>query len=601
MAESSASNRGQLLSKPLVANAASAGEVLVEGTAGTGQDRGDGVRVVNSSPATGSDGSASQRSPPQRSRLHTASPALNERLEQYDQHGAGRRPASPYLGGGLAKEENYMHAKMKYHRALVTATRSERVVRRAAAQANGEEITRSFESTNSGMLDLLHPPPHVLPHTFFVKLPFHLGDADGEGHQGSLGFIFTVMNTMMGSTLMTLPWGFNRAGLIAATVLTILFGVVSFYTCGLIMEWGAIRPTETYAEFADLCELYLGQRAKQVANLTSIFIIVGAAACYHVLMSTNLQAVVESVLARSGDTDVAANIFCCGDGQFAYAVSSAVVGACMLAMLAIRDISKLVQMGSYGVLALVYNVGFLVVTAMLNIHDAVGQVPATPRPIKTAGGLSDIGVFVGMMGLSLFVHSVLLPIAGSHVKLKNQPAAVKRDLGVAYMLTVFLYVLVGAVPAMAFQLGRGVIPQYASEDSQLSQNILLDYPQSSTGALVGRAALVLQLGIVYPILCAVMRKQFFAGCLGDDNPSQMSTLAFNMVLVAFTTTISAVYPSPGSVVGYVGMYTAIVYILWLPVLVHLRAGKAERTLFSTSMNLCVAIGGTVVVLLQFLA
>merc|ERR1712070_1174734 len=109
------------------------------------------------------------------------------------------------------------------------------------------------------------------------------------------------------------------------------------------------------------------------------------------------------------------------------------------------------------------------------------------------------------MGLSLFVHSVLLPIAGSHVKLKNQPAAVKRDLGVAYLLTVVVYVAVGAVPAMAFQLGRGVIPQYSSDDSQLSQNILLDYPQSSSGALVGRAALVLQLGIVYPILCAVMR------------------------------------------------------------------------------------------------
>eukprot|EP00928_Gymnodinium_smaydae_P075879 TRINITY_DN588_c0_g1_i1.p1 TRINITY_DN588_c0_g1~~TRINITY_DN588_c0_g1_i1.p1 ORF type:complete len:552 (-),score=106.86 TRINITY_DN588_c0_g1_i1:102-1757(-) len=420
-----------------------------------------------------------------------------------------------------------------------------------------------------------------------ISLPgaVHTVPGVAQGRQSSLGFIFTVCNTMMGATLMTLPWGFQSAGLLTGAVLTVIFGIVAFYTSSLILDWGLCASSNPYEDFGDLCEAYLGRWAKQLANLTSVVIITGAAACYHVLMATNVQAVTEA-LAAASQTEV--HFFCCGDGNFQYAFASLLVGACLLPLLMVRDVAKLAAVGSYGVLALLYNVAFLVLSSFLAIFEVDRS---TWGSVKLAGSVDDVGVFVGMMGVSLFVHSVLLPIAAGHSKVHSAPGVVKRDLGIAYALAVLFYVIVGMVPAAAFELRRWQVPQ----------NVLLADNFSAIGALVGRSALVLQIGIVYPILAAVMRRQLFGGLLGRPELGPRGMALYGLALVGLTTTVSAVYPKPGSVVGYVGTYTAVVYVLWLPILVHLAAVRksGQRLGLTLLLHGGMAVVGTVVLLMQF--
>eukprot|EP00928_Gymnodinium_smaydae_P075880 TRINITY_DN588_c0_g1_i2.p1 TRINITY_DN588_c0_g1~~TRINITY_DN588_c0_g1_i2.p1 ORF type:complete len:618 (-),score=151.85 TRINITY_DN588_c0_g1_i2:159-2012(-) len=510
----------------------------------------------------------------------SASPKMLERVQQY---GEGRRAMSGHeRGHDSSADEVYLQAKLKYHRAVAQA--------RVQAQASSTSfaLPSREDSMESCLVDMLHPPTHVLPPAFFIRLPFNLGDGDGadEGRQSSLGFIFTVCNTMMGATLMTLPWGFQSAGLLTGAVLTVIFGIVAFYTSSLILDWGLCASSNPYEDFGDLCEAYLGRWAKQLANLTSVVIITGAAACYHVLMATNVQAVTEA-LAAASQTEV--HFFCCGDGNFQYAFASLLVGACLLPLLMVRDVAKLAAVGSYGVLALLYNVAFLVLSSFLAIFEVDRS---TWGSVKLAGSVDDVGVFVGMMGVSLFVHSVLLPIAAGHSKVHSAPGVVKRDLGIAYALAVLFYVIVGMVPAAAFELRRW---------QELPQNVLLADNFSAIGALVGRSALVLQIGIVYPILAAVMRRQLFGGLLGRPELGPRGMALYGLALVGLTTTVSAVYPKPGSVVGYVGTYTAVVYVLWLPILVHLAAVRksGQRLGLTLLLHGGMAVVGTVVLLMQF--
>lgn len=536
---------------------------------------------------------ASIDTPERRSSMQTllTSPQLSSRVLQYSEHGGVRRATSPTTANA---QESYLHSKMKYHRALASLASPT-----PTGAASGQDACTgdAFDTPESStILNLLHPPAHVLPASFFIRLPFGLGQDEVHGTQGSWGFIFTVVNTMMGSTLMCLPWGFQIAGLVTGTLVTVGFGVVSFYTSALILQWGTANPSHTFEDFGDLCQTYLGPRTKQMANVTAIAIVVGAAASYHVLMATNLQAV---VLSLSGRDSLA--FLCCGAGNFEYVTAAVAVVVGVMPLLFVRDIGKLAKIGSYGVLSLLYNVCFIVGTAVLNVID-VASLGKDKRPGKLApaGELNQVGVFIGMMGLSLFVHSVLLPIAGSHSKLRTQPAAVKRDLGVAYTLAVVFYVVVGLVPAAAFELGRDLLPAYRGQQ-MLPQNVLLSYPQSSIGACVGRAMLVLQIAIVYPILVAVIRKQFYQGCWNIENPSNAQVTLFNLITAGFTTLVCCVYPNPGNVTCYVGTYTAVVYMLWLPLLVHLnaskRAGKSSK--LSVSGNVLLGIIGTAVILGQF--
>jgi len=262
--------------------------------------------------------------------------------------------------------------------------------------------------------------------------------------------------------------------------------------------------------------------------------------------------------------------------------------------------------GSYGVLALIYNVLFLTGSAVANLVQLSGQSLPPTVHVKSIGSVAELGGFVGIMGLSLFVQSVLLPIAGGHSKLHTAPRVVKRDLSVAFALAVFLYVVVGAIPALAFELGKHTLPQYHTwahwDTTGLPQNVLLAFEDSNIGALIGRFLLVLQIGLVYPILCAVMRNQFFGGCVGSDTGSFHFAL-FNITIIGLTTLISAVFPEPGSVVGYVGTYTAIVYMLWLPILVHIAASKTagRDSWLMVAFNILLGTTGTVVILLQFIA
>jgi len=509
----------------------------------------------------------------------TSSPVLNERVSAYEQGGNFRRavtPTDPFRGTHVQKDA-YMQSKMKYHRAL--------------ARSSTHPSLPSSARMPMVVVDLLHPPAHVLPPNFFVWLPFGLDDT-GQRGQSSIGFIFTVCNTMMGSTLMCLPWGFDKAGLAAGSLLTMCFGLVSFYTCSIILDWGA-QPSRRFGDFSDLCATYLGNSSKNLATVTSIAILFGASATYHVLMATNLQ---EVIIALEDLIGIHTHIFCCGSGLFQYALTSLYVGVGLLPMLFIRDISKLAALGSYGVISLLYNVLFLVVSALINLHSNASGPSAHRGEVKMVGGIGDIGQFVGMIGLSLFLQSVLLPIASGHSQARTAPVAVKRDLGFAMGLTVLFYVTVGSVPAIAFQLGP-------NRTGQLPQNILQSYKMSSPFALIGKTLLVVQIGVVYPILTAVMRRQFFAGCMNREWPGWPRVAAFNVGMVLLTTLISSVYPKPGDVVGYVGAYTAVVYMLWLPILVHLKALKRSnrRTILSLLGNVLLATAGTCIVLLQFIA
>jgi len=42
------------------------------------------------------------------------------------------------------------------------------------------------------------------------------------------------MNTMIGSTILTMPWGMQEAGLIPGLLLIVVVGVMATYTCWLI-------------------------------------------------------------------------------------------------------------------------------------------------------------------------------------------------------------------------------------------------------------------------------------------------------------------------------------------------------------------------------
>ena len=65
---------------------------------------------------------------------------------------------------------------------------------------------------------------------------------DGQPkYQSSLSTVFSIWNTMIGSTLVALPYGFSTSGLFLGLGIVISMGSICCYTCNLIVRHGKVN------------------------------------------------------------------------------------------------------------------------------------------------------------------------------------------------------------------------------------------------------------------------------------------------------------------------------------------------------------------------
>lgn len=149
--------------------------------------------------------------------------------------------------------------------------------------------------TQTGVnLDVLNIPSHVLPVQFY-QLHF-LGVSPSAGKQSSIVTIFAIWNTMMGTSLLSMPWALGQAGLAMGLAMMALVAGLCLYTAYRILQVYKIHSrTMKISEFGDLCGILLGRWAEYVATLFSVLAILGAAIVYWVLMSNFLYSTVSFV------------------------------------------------------------------------------------------------------------------------------------------------------------------------------------------------------------------------------------------------------------------------------------------------------------------
>merc|ERR1719239_1813091 len=63
-------------------------------------------------------------------------------------------------------------------------------------------------------------PEHAIPASFF-QIQF-LGVSPAAGKQSSIVTIFAIWNTMMGTSLLSMPWALEQAGLVMGLLMMVL-------------------------------------------------------------------------------------------------------------------------------------------------------------------------------------------------------------------------------------------------------------------------------------------------------------------------------------------------------------------------------------------
>ncbi|XP_053513202.1 sodium-coupled neutral amino acid transporter 9 isoform X3 [Artibeus jamaicensis] len=172
------------------------------------------------------------------------------------------------------------------------------VIPRVSDQASAMNKRIQYYSRLTGPADkALLAPDHVVPGPEECYVYSPLGSAyrlqsytDGHGKNASVVTIFMIWNTMMGTSILSIPWGIKQAGFTTGVCVILLMGLLTLYCCYRVVESRAlIASADTSAwEYPDVCQHYFGSFGQWSSLLFSLVSLIGAMVVYWVLMSNFL-------------------------------------------------------------------------------------------------------------------------------------------------------------------------------------------------------------------------------------------------------------------------------------------------------------------------
>ncbi|XP_023248146.1 sodium-coupled neutral amino acid transporter 9-like [Copidosoma floridanum] len=441
---------------------------------------------------------------------------------------------------------------------------------------------------------------------------------DVEPKQSSLVTIFSVWNTILGSSLLTMPWGIYLAGFIPAVILILAMSGLCLFTAHKLLQVRKYYGGVDKIEVMELSRVYLGSWAERTAKIFSISVLLGANIAYWILMSNFLYNSVNFFYDIFSDAPLLfspnnnstnndnfsnktnGNVLCPREENFnktmnyekshdslgpmwdLYKTVPIILAFLVFPLLNFNTTTFFTKFNSLGTVSIVYLMIFVLskcVSWGINMDKSAWEDSWILR--------STFPVLSGMLSLAFFIHNIIITIMQSN---RNQTKN-GRDLSIAYLLVTVTYIIVGITFFVCFPLPKSCI-----EDN------LLNNFQKNDGVTVGaRVVLLFQSFTVYPLLAYMLRIQLLSSVLKTRECRTSYVLFVNFVIVAICVLFAIFLPHVGTILRYTGAISGLIYVFTLPSLLHLMITRIQGKIntFNVFCYLCVPIIGILNLISQF--
>nr|BBG43568.1 solute carrier family 38 member 9 [Dugesia ryukyuensis] len=485
-------------------------------------------------------------------------------------------------------------------------------------------------------------PDHVLPSRFFVLLP---SQTTPPGTQSSFITIFSIWNTMMGTSLLSMPWAIQQSGFALGIFLMILVAGLAFYTAYLVLKSTENLPLEPgrtafTSDFSDACKFYLGRPGEIVSIIFSFLALLSGLAVYYVLLCNVLYCAVNylnglislnSITASLTSIILNSNIIVsrnnnnntfgalCPSAPLIPMKNSSLVDNLLLQdflksesslvhmrksvfdklwnqthtvpfwllivvlpLISIKSPTFFTKFNALGTISVVYLFLLVIIKAVIwGIH--IDFYFLTSLSYIPNARVTFI-VLTGVGSLAFFIHNAIHSIVRSQAKPENNT----RDLLIAYVCVAATYLGIGVIFYVTFPLSKDCI----------QDNLLNNLSQNDLLAFIGRIFLFFQILTVFPLLMYILRSQFMYFFFKKFYPSWLHVLILHIALLLICVLFSIFLPHIGEIARFSGSICGLVYMITLPALVKIRRMQKEGKL--TVWSFILHIGLIVIGLLNFL-
>uniref|UniRef100_A0A8D1GV69 Neutral amino acid transporter 9 n=1 Tax=Sus scrofa TaxID=9823 RepID=A0A8D1GV69_PIG len=432
-------------------------------------------------------------------------------------------------------------------------------------------------------------PDHVVPAPEECYVYSPLGSAyklqsytEGYGKNTSLVTIFMIWNTMMGTSILSIPWGIKQAGFTTGMIVIILMGLLTLYCCYRVVKSRAMISSvdTTTWEYPDVCRYYFGSFGQWSSLLFSLVSLIGAMIVYWVLMSNFLFNTGKFIFmicpsaSSSNHPDNGSMIFYANDTglqQFekwwnkSKTVPFYLIGL-LLPLLNFKSPSFFSKFNILGTVSVLYLI-FLVTFKAFHLGFHLEFHWFLPTEFFVPEIRFQFPQLTGVLTLAFFIHNCIITLLKNN---KNQENNV-RDLSIAYMLVTLTYLYIGVLVFASF-------PSPPLSKDCIEQNFLDNFPSSDILSFIARIFLLFQMMTVYPLLGYLARVQLLGHIFGDIYPSIFHVLILNLVIVGAGVIMACFYPNIGGIIRYSGAACGLAFVFIYPSLIYMISLYQEERL-----------------------
>lgn len=412
-----------------------------------------------------------------------------------------------------------------------------------------------------------------------LKVPEHVVDPSlltifgRVGTQPSAVTVFSIWNTMLGSTILSLPWGMSQSGVVLGVLSIVFIGMIAFYTCKIMLEFNKRFNKD---DPADIMELVWGRKGKILTLLMSALVLIGAGIAYNIIMNSALFSMLDGL-----SIWISGNSIGCEScwSEFSTRYTPLIIMGILFLLLNMKEKSSFVRLNSGGVL-------FIMITVLAIV--AVGIRAFATNTFTTSGSdkvdsddkkcdddwdclkhndsvhitLYSLGFLkmLGILSLSFFLHNCISII----MKNNANPEKNTRDLLLGYLSVGASYFIIGIFGYFGFR-GNG-FPQGEITQVRGMQNVIAMFASDNVFAFILRCIIVVQMLTVYPIIGFIVRTQLLGYFFGSDYPSRKIVMIFSLIYSSVTTLVAITFPQVGVVTSILGALCGLYFIYFMPVL-----------------------------------
>ena len=381
----------------------------------------------------------------------------------------------------------------------------------------------------------------------------------------SFQIVFSIWNTMIGSSIVSIPYNVYCTGIIPTIFIGLLYGFICYLTCAVVVRLGGKEE-----EFAVIVYKYFyygfGPRAAKVGRIMQItfnlMINTGATFIYFLIINQNLYPCI-CLFLRIFKVDLDGEDITPYFDRFSLFYCALLVSCIVFPLTILREMHFLAKFNSYGIYFVSALLIFVIYTGIKSLatdtfhFEYMENIEGSKdRNLFLFG--TNPGILTGTLSIGMFCHSVILPLMKNNRNPKNN----QRDLFLGYVCVTLTYIIIGIMGYIGFS-GSDYSPDF-------KQNWFRFFKSDNYFILVLRILNVIQLTSIFPILFYVVRTQLFTTFFKSYLKKKAAIIIFSVSLLCLCIIILYLcYDILGKLIAYIGAGTALILVYTIAPLMNM--------------------------------